>query len=74
MGTVIQEPLCGNIEYDCQFMNLPVDKSTKPVRYDSSKQIFNIYSEDRDLIGMQDYSCQAKLTDYPDVISQIEQG
>ena len=35
-GNTVQDPLCGNIEYDCQFMNLPVDTLTEPVNYDTT--------------------------------------
>ena len=36
IGNTVQDPLCGNIVYDCLFMGLPVDTLTEPVSYDTS--------------------------------------
>ena len=55
-------------------MNLPVDTLTEPVNYDTTTQTFNIYTEDRTLIGFQDYACQAQLVDYPTTVSVVEPG
>ena len=65
MTTPDSHTLCGEFTYEATFMDNPIDLSTAPMSYDEVARTFTIYSEDMSLIGLQTFTLEAHLTDYP---------
>ena len=43
---LVGHSLCGNVYYHVFFENKPVSSGTRPMKYDTVKRIFDLYSED----------------------------
>jgi len=75
-----QHSLCGLLTYTATFNGQAIDAITKPpMAYDTVTNTFDIYSEDRTLIGYQVITVAAYLSEYtlvksslPDVTTTIE--
>ena len=59
----IGHTLCGGLTYKANFMDAVIDDTSTPMTYDSGNYLF--YSEDFDLIGLQTFTLEAYLTNYP---------
>ena len=53
-------------------MGNPIDKTTLPMIYDMDTRMYTIYSEDLTLIGLQPFSIEAHLTDYPVTATPVQ--
>ena len=74
----ISHSLCGEISYTSTFMTSPIngidpmaDLTQDAVGYDPSTRTFTVYSEDFDLLGLQELTIQAYLVKYTQVVSDI---
>ena len=74
MTNMTSSSLCGAITYDAYFESTEIDGASSPMDYDVAGRTFGIYSEDLNLIGPREITVQAKLLDYPTVVSSIEIG
>ena len=65
MTSPTSHTLCGELTYEATFMDSSIDESSDPMSYDEVTKTFTIYSEDMTLIGLQTFTLEAHLTDYP---------
>lgn len=61
MTQPIQHDLCGKLVYDATFEGEILDLETRPMFYDVETEVFNLYAEDLELIGIRAYSLLAKF-------------
>lgn len=55
-------------------MNIVIDMTTDPMKYDTLTRTYTFYSEDFGLIGSQPFTLETQLTDYPvtKTVAQVE--
>ena len=61
----VAHSLCGGFTYEATFMGAAVGLVTAPMSFDTATRTYTFYSEDYGLIGIQPYTLEAHLTDYP---------
>ena len=68
----IAHTLCGDLTYEATFMSQAIDSVAQPMSYDPASHSFAFYSEDYNLIGSQEFTIQAFLTNFPTVVTAVE--
>lgn len=66
-----QHEMCGQLIYEATFQGASISQTSSYLKYDSSLKQFELYAEPFSLIGMQDFTLQARLSDYPSMESSI---
>ena len=76
---LIGHTLCGDVLYNVWFEGDLITDSTRPLRYDTLTQTFDIFSEDISLIGLRTFEVQGFFKDYlmvtsstPNLVETIE--
>ena len=64
-----QHALCGALTYEATFEGSQIGETTAPMTYDEGTNTFTIYSEDYSLLGLQDITVEAHLTDYVHIVT-----
>ena len=64
--------LCGQLSYRATFNSVNILSNSDPMAYDESSVMFAIYSEDYNLLGMNQFGIQAYFTDYNSITSGTE--
>jgi hypothetical protein len=56
--TIVTQPnahsLCGNVSYDVTFNGAVIEASSEPMAHDDASRTFSIYTEDYNLLGLND--------------------